>query len=119
MSEFKDKNNRRIELAIDEYENVIEASHEGESIGAIRFNLIEDQSADHLLVTNMYLDKKPGYLRCGIGTAIIKLIKEVYCLPVVFGLADGSVSVDGSHLTGDGPAFAQSFQVNDSIAAEE
>jgi len=110
LGEFTDKNNRIIVLVIDDDENVIAASHEGESIGAIRFNLIEDPSADHLLVTNMYLDKKPGYLRCGIGTAIIELIKEEYCLPVIFGFADGSVSVDGSHLTGDGPAFASSFQ---------
>jgi|TARA_R110002060_G_scaffold9059_1_gene13398 hypothetical protein len=84
-----------------------------ELVGGFIFNLVEMPDWDYLLVTNMHLDRKAGYLRAGIGTKIIDVAKDTFGCNVVFS------EDDGSHLTGDGPVFAQSFQVNDSMAIEE
>jgi len=116
---FKDKKDREIELVIDECEQTIDAFHKKELVGGFIFNLVEMPDWDYLLVTNMHLDKKAGYLRAGIGTKIIDVAKGTFGCNVVFSEDDGIVRDDGSHLTGDGPVFAQSFQVNDSMAIEE
>lgn len=49
----------------------------------------------------------PVFTRRRIGTAIIKWVKESTGHRVAFGQDDGFRSDDGSHLTGNGPAFAE------------
>lgn len=106
---FIDKKGREITLNVDESEMAIDAWHESILIGSIRFNLIEEVDCEYLLVTNMHLDQTEGYLRAGIGTEIINLAEQEFACSVAFATDDGNKRDDGSHLTGDGPAFANSF----------
>ena len=116
---FTDNKDREIELAIDEFEPSIEAFHEGTLIGGFIFSLVEMPNYEYLLVTNMHLEKKPGYLRAGIGSKIIEVAQDTFGCDVVFSEDDSIDRENGSHLTGDGPAFAQSFQKNNAIEVEE
>ncbi len=46
----------------------------------------------------------------GIGTEIIKYVKEITDSYVTFSEDDGNKKEDGSHLTGNGPAFVNSLR---------
>ena len=105
---FEDKKKRRILLKLDEFNHEVEAFYNQNLIGSFLF----DEVVDHfdqvvgLLVVNMHLENIKGFTRCGIGSKIISWVEEYYGLQVAFGSDDGTRSDDGSHLTGDGPAFA-------------
>ena len=106
---YTDKNGRDIELKSDDPEENIKAFYNNREIGEFIFNLIEDEDEVNsvLLVTNMYLEKMPGFKRCGIGTAIVDWVEEYSGYKVVFDSNEGTRNERGSHLTGDGPEFAR------------
>lgn len=106
-----DKEGREIELRHEIDCAQISAYYDGEEIGSFLFDVRENlpPHPDYLMVTNMHLERIDGFKNCGIGTAIVRWIEELSGMKVVFGSDDGSKSEDGSHLTGNGPAFASSI----------
>ena len=107
--DFIDNQNRNITLQFDDSYDDIQAYCGDVHIGGILFNLVEDECSSYLKVINMYLDKVPKFKRSGIGSYIIKFVEGNLGYRVTFGSNDGSSTEDGSHLTGDGPAFARSI----------
>jgi hypothetical protein len=75
-------------------------------IGSFSFDLRDNGLECCLLVVGMHLEEIEGFKRCGIGTAIIDWVEGETGWQVVFGRNDGFKSEDGSHLTENGPAFA-------------
>lgn len=103
-----DNMKRTIEFRGDPNDGSLDVFHEGRNIGGIRFDFVDDHQAIH--VTWMFLDRLDGYKRCGIGTDLIEWIKEETGLHVFFSSDDGHKKGDGSHLTGDAPAFVESLK---------
>lgn len=102
-----DKKGRKIEIRCELEGELFTAYHEGQKIGGIHFALEEGPTGGWVLkVTNMHLEDRPGYTRCGIGTEIVRMAQDMEDAVVTFGREDGVKSEDGSHLTGSGPAFA-------------
>ena len=110
MSDFytiKDKKERKIQLEFDDH--FVIASHNGIEIGGFDFKFIDFIHSSALLVTNMHLEKIDGYKMCGIGTKILNMASDYWGASIMFGEDDGTVSLDGSHLTGDGAGFAYRY----------
>jgi len=67
---------------------------------------MEDDDGGVLKLTWAYLDGLGGsYLRKGIGREIVKRMSELTGYAVEAEENDGHRQDDGSHLTGDAPAF--------------
>ncbi len=82
-------------------------------IGALEFSSQEvgDYSPDVLKLCWAHLEgQNRSYLRQGIGTYCIHLAKEYWGLHVYAEQDTGIRNNDGSHLTGDAPAWVQSWQ---------
>jgi len=107
---FTDNKGRKIELEVCEVNYTIDALHDGEKLGGFNFNYCEDPHNEYLLVTNMHLENIDGFLRAGIGSKIIEVAKSEFGMPILFRDNDGVQRDDGSHLTGDGAAFASAMQ---------
>jgi hypothetical protein len=101
-------------IAIDEDEtSIIVFTEENEKIGNI--NLIEID--DYYYITWMYLDQlSPKYKRKGIGQACLEFFSEVFRMPIVAAQDDGHTKSDGSHLTGDAPAFIEKMRAKGIVA---
>lgn len=104
---IEDKVGRTIKLvATNAQDEEVVAYHDGKEIGLLRFDCVDSDAGEELKVCWMYLNKRPGYTRCGIGTAIVEWAEEFSECDVVLGRDDGTEG-DGSHLTGHGPSFAR------------
>ncbi|MBX9866082.1 MAG: hypothetical protein K2Y14_04150 [Burkholderiales bacterium] len=118
------KDGRRIQLAFD-LDNGCEVTellsdNEEVNAGSISwehndeeydgYERIQDERC-HITHLNLF----SGYIRQGIGTEIIRKLKEDYGCLVTFSDDDGIRRDDGSHLTGDGPAFVNSLKRNEII----
>ncbi len=114
VTEFNDKKGRTIELRMINQD--IEAFYQGQRIGGFVFNEIEEEYGFYQMVINMHLEDLPGFKHCGIGGAIVRWAEEYWGWPVVFGKDDGMQSDDGSHLTGDGPWFAEAIYRKHSLS---
>lgn len=106
---------RRVSIAYDEDEYSIEvrAVPNGERIGGLRFRCIEmdDPPYSYLHLTWAYLDELDAtYLHKGIGQRCIELVLEWSGLSITASVNDGNVRSDGSHLTGDAPAFIEKMR---------
>lgn len=103
---FADRLGRTIDVSEHHFE--FKAWHEGELLGSLAFNLVEREypHPDCLLLINAHLEALPGYKHCGIGSEIVKTVGEAYGYPLLIRRHDGIVRDDGSHLTGNAPAFA-------------
>lgn len=104
-----DSKGREIELRCEIEGTLISAYHESLQIGEFEFSYQEGpmQGEYFMLVTHMFLDKAPGFKRCGIGTEIIRWAEELNEATVIFGRDDGIKTHDGAYLIEDGPYFAR------------
>lgn len=101
---FLAKDNRTYQIDISESGEVITVSLRGEPKGSISLTYCEGvgHGDDHYYITNLSLDKCK---KEGIGTACLKYHKKIFGRPILAASDDGIKKDDGSHLTGDGPAF--------------
>jgi hypothetical protein len=101
------KNGRCVAIAIDDDTYAVTAYNaDRKKIGSLEFAEIEYETGPCLKLVWGYLDELGDeYKRQGIGRQCIKLVKERYGLPIVAEDNDGIEKSDGSHLTGDAPAF--------------
>ncbi len=98
----------------DAAEEVTARTSTGEKIGGISFTFYQDdyghgQGQEYYLITGLDLEGPNGsraYLRQGVGRQCIELLAS-YGIAVVARRPDGQQYDDGSHLTGDGPAFIE------------
>lgn len=109
------KDGRSVSIAYDEDEYSIEvkAVPSGKRIGGFRFRCIETDGPpySYLHLTWAYLDKLDAtYLHKGIGQRCIELVLEWSGLCITASVNDGNVRSDGSHLTGDAPAFIEKMR---------
>ncbi len=80
----------------------------GSSIGHI--DLTETEDGFHY-ITYMFLNgENKRYLRQGIGRQALKFFKESIGTKVYAAENDGHTREDGSHLTGDAPAFVSQMR---------
>lgn len=110
MNEYKEirtKDGRRILLLVDECSMEIQAKNmHGEVIGCFGFREIEDPNGSYFLICRMDVggfDKQ--FIRQGIGRQVLLFAKEHWGLAIIAQSDDGLRRTDGSHLTGDAPAF--------------
>ncbi len=109
-SNFTTKKGSTVIIDIDEVNSTATvATLTGQQVGSIDFNLIEDPSAPdgyYLKMTHAFLEGADRqYLRQGIGTECVRLMGKVTGFPITASENDGAVHDDGSHLTGDAPAW--------------
>ncbi|WP_189410902.1 hypothetical protein [Neogemmobacter tilapiae] len=118
MQPYTCKNGEVVQIAIDEddsYEAKVFGPN-GEKIGGMVFHLYEDYDT-YLKLTWMYLDvNNPRWKRQGIGREILLRVKAASDLPITASSNDGQRRDDGSHLTGDGPAFVAKMRQDGIIA---
>jgi hypothetical protein len=112
---FNTKNGSVVTIEIDEDEyNAKVFDQVGNLIGAIECRFIEEPSARdscYLKMTNAFLEGRDRqYLYLGIGTRCIELLRQETGLPIYVARHDGLTQADGSHLTGDAPAFADKLE---------
>jgi hypothetical protein len=102
-----------IEVDEDDYSAIV-FDQSGNRIGAIECRLVENDmgpSRDFLKMTNAFLEGNNGqFLHQGIGTRCIELLREVTGFSICVARHDGQRQEDGSHLTGDAPAFADKLE---------
>ncbi len=110
-SVFFDRIGRRIEICLDEDSGHAEAWHNGKLIGHMDWTEYptilgyDGEQEFGALLTNIYLDKMPGYKGCGIGTKIVEAIQECTGMPVLMRRDNGTTREDGSHPTQDAGRF--------------
>lgn len=111
---YTTKDARVVELDwSDDEMKVWTTGEERELIGSFSFTHVEGPSGrgddDYWHLTHMHLEGPASdphsYERQGIGREIIAQVGAD--IPIVFTPDDGIRRDDGSHLTGDGPAFAR------------
>ena len=115
MKSFLCNNGQLVDLDWDEDQEEMTAwtsDSPRQKIGNVSFRMIEGcdphGNQDCYKVVNMHLEGPNGtraFLRQGIGREIVKYVGSF--LPVIFSSNDGQPRSDGSHLTGDGSAFAE------------
>lgn len=78
----------------------------GEEIGRAELSYIEDDVKDYYRLTWMYLDLlDPSYRRQGLGRAALQFHLDNFASSIEVSENDGHRKSDGSHLSGDAPAF--------------
>ncbi|MCW5692358.1 MAG: hypothetical protein KIT48_08340 [Pseudolabrys sp.] len=104
---FQCRNGKTVALFFDEEDTLAVATdNAGNKIGEFRFAEKEDGlSHTYLKLVWAHLEDIQGYIRQGIGRELIKLAKEATGLTIDAEINDGIRKEDGSHLTGDAPAF--------------
>lgn len=107
--DFTDRLGRHIDVSEDDFN--FQAWHEGRLLGGLEFVLVEHDwpTPDVLLLVNAHLEEEQGYTHCGIGSAIVEWVAKAYGYPLVVREHDGIRRDDGSHLTGNAPAFADAM----------
>jgi hypothetical protein len=112
------KNGRRVTIEIDDLSytaSVFDEDHR--DIGQFSFG---ERDGPVLKLTWAHLDKLgEAYTRQGIGRRCLQLVKERYGLPIIAEDDDGIRKDDGSHLTGDAPAFVAQMRKEGLIAHSE
>ena len=102
-----------IDIDVDDYIATV-TTQSGKPIGKIEFRLIGGASArddDYLKITWAYLDQQNGaYLNQGIGTECVRRMRDETGLSICTAENDGHKKEDGSHLTGDAPAFVDGLR---------
>jgi len=84
----------------------------GVKVGRLCLDVIESANgSDEYFLTWAYMDlKDPKYKRQGIGRTALKLHHELFSAPIYARSHDGQRYDDGSHLTGDAPAFVAAMR---------
>lgn len=89
----------------DEGETISFFSQDNVKIG--EFELEPDDNGNFRLV-RMFLDEVSStYTRQGLGEASLRLHRDIFQSKVFATPSDGAVRLDGSHLTGNAPAFVE------------
>lgn len=100
---FTAKDDNDYTILIDDEGNEISVYRTGQKLGSISLDLRgEDDDWDYYHITHLALD---GCKRLGIGQHCLELHKEIFDAPITAGRSNAGQQDDGSHLTGDGPAF--------------
>jgi hypothetical protein len=107
QKEIQNKNGRTVVIKLlDSGETIRAERPDGQEIGRIELLYIEDDIGGYYYIKWMYFDLlDASYTRQGIGRAALFFHKETFDLPLVVADDDGHQRDDGSHLTGDAPAF--------------
>ncbi len=100
-----------VQIEIDEDINEVTVTNfNSEEIGSVEFRYFVDE--DIYKLSWMYLDKLDGrYLRQGIGRECVRFFKEFFGCIIIAEHHDGIKRDDGSHLTGDAPAFVEKLRI--------
>lgn len=108
---------RIVIITLDECEPTAHVkTSEGQDIGRLEFYVVEDPNGECLKLAWAYLDFIDGYKRKGIGRECVRRVSDLFGLPVIAGENDGHRQDDGSHLTGDAPAFVHALRREELIA---
>ncbi len=113
-STITDSKRRKIQLVVDEDELIIEAFYKKQSIGSISFSVRDHDyypGQDYLKLTWCFLDKLgTDFVRCGIGTKMVKRMLNVTGHKiVVLNCDESNKSSDGSYPTGNALQFFNSL----------
>jgi len=103
-TKFKCRNDRSVTIKISDEENFLAIIFDeyGNQLGELKF----DEVDGCLKLVWAYLDQSdPAWCRQGIGREVLRNVKEYSDCTIVTSDNDGTVHDDGSHLTGDAPAF--------------
>jgi hypothetical protein len=112
--EFTCKNGLPVLISLREDLTVWVHTPNHQEIGHLELTEYDDGG---LTLTWAYLDKLDSdYLRQGIGRKCLQLIKGYYGQPVYAREDDGLRKDDGSHLTGDAPAWVKTMREEGLIA---
>jgi len=94
-----------IYIVLDDSSIVVENA-EREKVGGFIFRCIEEENGTFYKITNMYMtDKSDSYKGRGIGTECLTFFKNYHDACIIAGKNNDTQSDDGSHLTGNAPAF--------------
>lgn len=100
---FTAKDNNEYTIFFDDEGYEITIYKTGENLGSISLDLRdEDDGSEYYHITHLALDRCKGL---GLGQHCLELHKRIFHTPLTAGRSDGGQQYDGSHLTGDGPAF--------------
>ncbi|EPN8544312.1 MULTISPECIES: hypothetical protein [Vibrio] len=101
---------KEVKLTVNEY-SVRVVDHNNCKVGRFEFDRREDYRSDFYIITYMYLDEQGDkYLRKGIGEQCVKFFKDYHDTLIATGSDNGHKNDDGSHLTGNGPSFADKMR---------
>lgn len=118
--EFNCKNGQSVWIEVDEnfdYFTIVK-NDLGTEVGRLEFRIIDDEYESYLKLCWAYMDLKDEQFKFqGIGRECLRLVKEVSGLPIVTSDHDGQQQNDGSHLTGDAPAFVERMRKEGLIEA--
>ncbi|WP_248767869.1 hypothetical protein [Pseudomonas sp. MWU12-2345] len=90
-------------ITIDDEGEDISVTRDGKNLGKIRLEYREDgDGSAYYHITHLALE---ACKRLGIGQRCLEIHKEAFCEPLTAGTSALGQFDDGSHLTGDGPAF--------------
>ena len=119
QTNYRCKDGRNVILTCDDVAFTITVTDTiGTEIGRFEFLAVETESGTTLKMVWAFLDKAGGgYKRQGIGRRCISLAKDHFGLPIVVEDNDGIRRNDGSHLTGDAPAFVCQMRREELIAS--
>lgn len=106
---FTCRNGTIVDIEIDDFSYMIEVFAPGrKKIGGMDFRHIQDEHNEVLLLSWAYLDEAgSAFVGQGIGRQCLKRMIEVSGMPITARDHDGMRREDGSHLTGDAPAFVE------------
>jgi hypothetical protein len=111
---FKAKDDNEYEISFDDDGNEIDVYRAGKKLGSISLDFRDDDDdREHYHITHLALD---GCKKLGIGEQCLKLHKEIFNTPLTAGRSNAGQQDDGSHLTGDGPAFIASMREKGIVA---
>lgn len=118
--DFTCNNGAIVRIVIEDYPSytAIVFDQNQTKIGAIEFDTIEYPDGYVLKMVWAYLDESgPGWTRQGIGSEIVRLVRDVSDMVVIASENDGHQRSDGSHLTGDAPGFVARMKEKGLIAS--
>lgn len=110
---YRLKHGREIEIRLqDDLERIDVYDSSGNEIGEMDFRHIDDGGQEYYMLMRAYMETpRNSHKRLGIGRAALELFHEFAGgVPLVARDHDGQRQNDGSHLTGDAPAFVAAME---------
>ena len=118
-NKFKCKNGETVLLTFDDTALSVEVTDPNNvPLGGMKFSEVDYGNNDCARkVIWCFLDEEDRmWCRQGIGREILRFVHDAYGLPTVAAENDGMRQDDGSHLTGDAPAFVAQMIVEGLIS---